>query len=296
MGEKMNVYLASHYKSPAIQRTIRELTIYAPPSVTIVPTVEDADIVVYHVIGRRDHMLMSTHNILEQGKKYAMIQIALQSTRNPKTAEWLVLWKRAKLVWSYYDIPYLMEQENTSVDMNFLHTPLGVNTSTFYHKGGTVEDRTYTSQTNGVVTNAECIYENFDAAAKVGGKVAHFGTGLEFRRNVDYFGRISDFELNNLYNRCKYVSGLRRKDGFELSAAEGIICGARPIMFDNHNYRQWFGRFAEFIPERDYGHVVSDLVKLFKAPYREVTEEEIRLAKALFSWESISKVFWTRLA
>jgi glycosyltransferase involved in cell wall biosynthesis len=238
-------------------------------------------------------MLMSTHNILEQGKKYVMIQIALQSTRNPKTAEWLVLWKRAKFVWSYYDIPYLMEQENVSVDMNFLHTPLGVNTSTFYHKGGTVEDRMYISQTNGVVTNAECIYENFDAAAKVGRKVAHFGTGLEFRRNVDYYGRISDFELNNLYNRCIYVSGLRRKDGFELSAAEGIICGARPIMFDNHNYRQWFDGLAEFIPEQRYNGVVDSLVDLFQKPYQDVSPAEIIRAKALFNWETIVKKFWS---
>jgi len=272
-----------------------KLSKYSPPSVTIVPTAEEADIVVYHVVGRRDHMLLSTRDILKQGKKYAMIQLALQSTRNPKTTDWIELWGKAKLVWSYYDIPYLLEQETTSVKMNFLHTPLGVDTDTFYHKGGSVDARTYLTQTNGIVTNAECIYENFDAAAKVGGKVAHFSDGLEFRRNVDYYGRISDFELNNLHNKCKYVSALRRKDGFEMAAAEGIVCGARPIMFDNHNYRQWFDRFAVFIPERDYGHVVSDLVKLFQSPYREVTEEEIRIAKALFSWENIAKVFWARL-
>ena len=88
------------------------------------------------------------------------------------------------------------------------------------------------------------------------------------------------------------MSGLRRIEGFELPAAEGLLCGARPIMFDRPHYRDWFNKWAIFIPEGNREEVLQSLIDVFQQEYRPVTLEEIAEARQLFDWQSIINGFW----
>jgi glycosyltransferase involved in cell wall biosynthesis len=92
-----------------------------------------------------------------------------------------------------------------------------------------------------------------------------------------------------------YTSCLRRKDGFELPAVEGLLCNSRPIVYDAPRYRQWFDGLAEFIPEEDPEKVINNLVRLFQKSYKPVTEEERNETLKRFNWETIIKGFWNRV-
>lgn len=290
----MNVFLFTDNPSPALQRISRELAHYLPRGFCPVDRMEQADLVVLQVIGRNNHVYKLVSDLLAQGKHYAVIQVALRSTRNPNTADWLAVWQKASVVWSYYDLPALISEDgHGETGFNFYHAPLGADSQTFYLKNTT---RPYMIEVNGTALKAEGIYECIAAADATGQKIAHFGTSLDLIHPViDYFGRVSDAELNRLHNLCQYVSGLRRKDGFELAAVEGLLCGARPVLFDTPNYRQWFDGLAEFIPEAPASEVVANLIQLFQSERRAVTPTEIEQVKARFDWASIIRGFWERV-
>src|SRR5207253_7002977 len=112
--------------------------------------------------------------------------------------------------------------------------------------------------------------------------------------SVACYSGLSDIQLATLYAQCHYVSGLRRIEGFELPAAEGLLCGARPILFDRDHYRNWYGSLAEYITESDRPGVVAQLVDLFGRQVRTVTADERNEAVRRFHWPTILNGFWER--
>jgi D-inositol-3-phosphate glycosyltransferase len=265
-----------------------------PEGVYLVKSREEADLVVLHVIG--EEAITQAAKLKAAGKKYAIIQYCIRTTQKPNTGDWLETWKNAECVWSYYDLPALIEEDgHTDWALNFYLAPLGVDTESFRHWASV--PKKFTIFTSGYVAESECVREAAEAAKAVGGKVYHLGPRLASASDTHVTAAldIDDDTLAQMYSRSKYVAGLRRGEGFELPAAEGLLCGARPICFDRPHYRKWFGEFAIFIQEGSPEQVRSQLVEVFSGTYAPVTSEEIARAAMRFNWPAIIGGFWQKV-
>ena len=135
------------------------------------------------------------------------------------------------------------------------------------------------------------------ATHKLDGELFHLGPtfGRMVSRAQHEMG-ITDDELVARYNDCQFVSGLRRHEGFELPAAEGLLCGARPILYDQPHYRDWYAPWAEFIPEsEDRDQRAADIEAVLRRGARPLTKDELTAAAARFDWSTIVSGFWTRI-
>jgi len=265
----MNVNLDESGDSRSVLRVWENLRLIHPGNIFLVDRAE-ADLVVIPAYGRHDHIEIETRELKREGREYAIIQLALQSTRNPNPEDWLEIWQGAKVVWSYYALPG---------KFNLYHAPLGADSKVFHPLN---LDRGYLVGTTGNYARAECLWEVGSAARKVGWDMLRI-TGLTH-----------DEEINRAYNDCKFISGLRRKDGFELPVVEGLLAGARPIVFDTPNYRQWYEGLARFIPERTPAETVINLMNLFCDDFAPVTSLDISYARDMFNWSALIKDFWER--
>lgn len=253
-----------------------------------------ADIVFVHTIGYPD-TVDYVERIKAEGKKYVIIQYCLRSTQEPNTEKWLPIWRDALAVWSYYDLPNEIAQDGHSADgINFVITPLGA-----YDKFRPwAVPKAAAILTSGYVAESETVNEAAEASRRVGEKMVHLGPKEHFPNLGDHVGflfNVNDGILSQAYARCKYVAGLRRGEGFELPAVEGLLSGARPICYDRPHYRKWFDKWAVFIPEGSAEEVTNALEAVFREPYREVTKEEIAEAKEFFSWNRITTQVWAAL-
>lgn len=287
----MKVFVNNVIDDYAVSRVAAAVKRYAPSKVEIVDSIEEADLVMRYCFGRRKHFKWDVEHLIKAGKKYAVLQVALRSTMNPKTEDWLPIWKSAKVVWSYYDLPALCKEDGVSHDFNFYHTPLGVDDAFFE----TPTERKYIVASSGHGYLTESARECILAAKNVNRPSFHVGPVITDRPNVDFSNGMDDTELAKKYSACEFVSGLRRTEGFELPVIEGLMCGARPIVFDRPHYRMWFNDLAEFIPETSREQIIEDLTKLFKKGARPVTKEEKRIAKERFSWKTITEGLWRKL-
>jgi hypothetical protein len=280
----MKVYYDITFRSRGIERVISAFNKHTPASIEKVSNPNDADLVIFHVVGRHDHMLKDMEYFHNWGSKIAVIQYALQSTRNRNPNDWLQLWNGAELVWSYYDLGQYCK--------NFYHAPLAAEPDVFYPEN---KEKKYLVNTTGDTYKVECIGEVRLAAWTVQGRTAHLGHKLDVDPNTDYFEDITDDELRGVYNSSKWCSSLRRKDGFELGAVEALMCGTRPIMFDTSNYRQWFDGLVTFVPECKPGELSGRLKRIFLNGLDTVSKEEIQETKNRFNWKEIINGFWNRI-
>lgn len=250
-----------------------------------------ADLVVLHAVGYPD-TLEAVERARARGQAYAMIQYCLRSTQEPSCEAWLDMWRGAELVWSYYDLPALMAEDGVELEeLRFYHAPLGVDPEVFQPRI-TVGER-WVIVTSGYVAESECVLECVEAAARVGRRMFHLGPEiLGFGPHVEAQLGITDDELARQYSRADLVAGLRRVEGFELPAAEGLLCGARPLMLDRPHYRQWFDDWAVFVPELDAEELVDHIEEIFRAGIEPVTDDERAAAARLFDWHTIVPPFW----
>lgn len=272
----MKVFANSVIENFGIYRIEEALKRYAPEEVEFVNHEKSADLVIIYAFGQRRKIEKRIKWIRERGQRYAMVQIALRSTANPSTVDWLTMWENAQTVWSYYDLNQLMVEDSLNISGdNFYHAPLGVDPTIFKE---TLSERTckIVVGDNRDESVRECIL-----AAK--GNVFSLGSG------------ITDNELAKVYSKSEFVSGLRRKEGFELPVLEGLLCGARPICYDKPHYRHWFGDLAEYIPEAHPMDVSASLAKIFSREVRRVTFEEQNEVKERFAWQPIVEGFWERI-
>ena len=291
----MKVYLTPPQPSRGLQRIADALTRYAPPAITITPFHDEADLVVIYAIGRRERILGQTRHLLEKRRKYAVIQVCLRSTMSPRCEDWSHIWHEATVVWSYYDLRQAMINDNGHDDtcINHFHAPLGVDSSVF--RDYEMPRDYYVIATSGVSRLQESVRECVEAAKQVDGRIFHVGSHSPSWQGITRFSDgMSDEKLAMCYSACEFVSGLRRKEGFELPAAEGLLCGARPVCFDSSDYRWNYKGWAEYIHEGTRQEVVDQLVQLFKQGARPVTEQERTEAAAWFNWERVCGEFWAR--
>ena len=294
----MNVFIPSN-GDRAITRIINALKRYAPPSVAFVPREEAADLVVIFVTGAQDRTRKTVERLTSRGQRYAIVQICLRSTKRPHTRHWRPIWHGAELVWSWLDLNGAMADDGEEDALDYYFAPLGVDdafqgAATKDQDASEPEQRTYLIATSGLNWFTESIRECASAAARVNRRVFNLGPEL-YRPIVECYSGISDQDLAHSYSQCDFVSGLRRKEGFELPAAEGLCCGARPILFDTPGYRRWYEPWGLFIPERSRDEVIASLVALFRQGPNPAKDHERREAAERFDWATIIPGFWSRL-
>jgi len=276
--------------SRAMFRVADALRAHAPAGVQCVKTGIESDLQVLHVIG-----MEGMPDAISKSPEYAVLQYCYRSA-NGSPEQWNEVWKNARMVWSYYgDLPV---PEGT----NFLHSPLGVDTSVFRWNPA---PRCRAVVTTGFVSGpcAEAIEEVAVAALRSGFEVVHIGptdvVGMNPRisRHKDWnaLGGISDARLAEIYQNAMWVSGLRHVEGFELPALEGLACGARPILFERPDMRQWYDGMADFIPECHGDELIQHLLELFKSRPVTVDPAVYDIISHELSWDCFAKTFWKEL-
>lgn len=295
--------------SRAMTRIATALAASLPEGWVAVDDEAAADIVVLHVVGYPETEA-KVAALRAAGKLYAIVQCCMRSTQRPSTLDWLGLWAGAVAVWSYLDLASLVREDlqaaradlrldikaldaaNTMAARalsHFYHAPLGADPAVFRPWPNA---KTRIVMTSGYVAESEGVRECAEAARRVGRPMSHLGPDLQVGAHVSSFLGIADTQLAQLYSLCEFVAGLRRCEGFELPAAEGLLCGARPVMFDRPHYRQWFGSLAEYVPEGSEAEVTDALAALFARGARPVTDDERAEAMRRFDWPSIVAGFW----
>lgn len=291
METKINAYVNTEIDSKGILRVVKALKDYAPSTINIVDYLESADLVVLHINGRQDRYTKRSKHIKRIGKKYAVIQYCLKSTMRPSVQGWLSIWEGAELVWSYYNLKRICKEEGVRTNFNFYYAPLGSDRNVF--KPLNLKKK-YLACTSGLSYLSESVREVIIAVEKLGRRVAHLGPKLDNRKSVDYFTNISDREVAKLYNQCYFVSGLRRKEGFELPALEGLFCGVRPILFNLSCY-QWYRPWGIFIPELNRSGVINKLVGVLKNKTKPLNQKEMETIYNRFNYGKIIREFWRQV-
>jgi hypothetical protein len=244
-----------------------------------------AELQVVHTVGMEGMDTVTTPEL-------AIIQYCLLSA-NGSQEQWYALWKKARLVWSYYNI-------QMPEGVRFYHAPLGVDGEMFRAAEGS---RPIGVITSGYVSGpaAEAIEEVAEAALREKLSVVHIGpsgvAGMKKRCEPTWKAQqgMTDAALSILYGRARWVSGLRHVEGFELPALEGLVCGARPIVFDRPDMREWYDGLAVFIPECSGAELVRELRAVFSLSPAPVTAEERARVLARFDWTTVTTGFWERL-
>ncbi|KKR11484.1 MAG: hypothetical protein UT40_C0035G0007 [Candidatus Woesebacteria bacterium GW2011_GWA1_39_21b] len=284
----MRIYIENFLPDSAISRITNALKKYTPSNLTVVEESDGADLIVVCAYGHRRTMRDYTNRLISKNKKFAIIQLSIRSTPNPKTEDWLPIWEKAAITWSYYNLPELCQQDGNRSNFKFYWAPLGVDADIFKE---TKAERGFIIAGTGTGKrwNRECKNEILAAARAVNKPVFQLGSG-ESSKEIFYSNGMDDVTLTKYYSQCEFVSGLRRIEGFELPVIEGLLCGARPICFDKPHYRKWFNEFAEFIPEDNQR--TDNLIKLFQKGAKPVSESEKAYVKKNFSWKKICSEFW----
>lgn len=312
----MKIYLELPEESRGIGRVYTALAARLPEGWELTKDSMEADHIVLHIVGRHDQNLRKAQWCKKYNIPYSVIQYCLRSTKNPNTADWFEIWKDARTVWSYYDLRQALADDGHELEKtpNFYLAPLGVDTKVFKDRNktgsckvcGEVYDnhidkkhdffpsRKYSILASSQHALSESARECVLASQEVGREMVFLGHELRRGSDVVCISGISDIELSDLYSHCEFVSGLRRIEGFELPAIEGLMCGARPVFFDKPHYRLWFDGIAEFIPEGTREEVVESLKQLFLKGTLPVSSGEKAFAKQLFNWDTIVEGFWKK--
>lgn len=285
----MNVYLEPQaWMSRGIKRVRDALSIYRPEGVMIVDSREKSDLEIIHTVGWGS----LPENFGD--RRYAIIQYCAKTTEDPDPQRWLLeVWSGADVVWSYYQLDEYVKHLARADDLNLYHAPLGVDGSIFRPIGE--GRRSFKIGTSGYIAETESVGECARAADKISGATAHLGPDLGLPGRISYNEGLSDDGVARLWSSCERVAALRRVEGFELPAIEGLACGARPVAFDAPHYTRWFGEHADYVPEVSADDLVPLLAELFAKPPRPVSEAERKAVLERFDWKMLAQGFWERV-
>lgn len=268
-----------------MQRITYDFQRNAPDWVKFVNTYEEADMVFWHILAPRD---------LPKDKPCLIFFHCFGLDEGEQIMSGFVdMFRQAKMVYSYYPLEKFLP---TMEGINYMRRPWGVDANLFY-KMPEVK-KTYTCLATGYVASTEAIMELYRACEAVNGKLLHVGGPLDAEvgvLNPIFYERViglTDDDMRRAYNSCHWTSALRRHEGFELPAIEGLLCGSQPICFDIPDfYNHWFSDFATFIPHASVGKVTEELIKLFKTTPL-ISQDKIDKVKEEFNVNKLAGEFW----
>lgn len=296
----MRVYVQAPEKlSRAMHRVANALEAEAPEhGFEAVSRQEDAELVLLHVIGYPE-TVKAVEELTERGQRYGILQYCLRSTQEPRVPAWLELWRGSVGVWSYYNLEELAGEDGVELDgVPFYMAPLGADARIF-NPGAGEEDplagARFAITVSGYVAATEGIHEATAAARRANRRLYHLGPDLGLGPHVSRGLGITDHMLAKIYRRSDYVAGLRRSEGFELPAAEGLLCGARPVCFDRPHYRDHYGRWAYFVNEGTKEELEEELLGLFQCEPEPLTAAELEEARRYFDWSRVTSGFYTTI-
>lgn len=288
----MKVFLApTGLYSRAMVRVAKALAKHKPLTVTTTIDPRAADLAILHVISPDAIVYAAT--LARTGVRYVVIQYCLGLGHSHSI--WHEMWRSAEVVWSYYDLAALTNYSGS----NFYHAPLGVDDVFINHQSNSV--RRNRVITTGYVSGpfAEPIEEVWTAANRAGIEAIHIGPAT-VKGMVDYSSNWravtpSDTDLAEIYHTSRWVSGMRHVEGFELPAAEGIVCGCLPIVFDQPAMRKWYGNGVEYVEECHGEELVLRLEKIFASKTPKASQTHCRKDAEVFDWKSICDGFWSKI-
>lgn len=267
-------------------RINRAIKRHAPPEVRFVPRPEEADLQIIDAVGT---------GFIGEGLRHKEFVLLMHTwkTAGESPSWWTARFREARLVVSFHDLPALAGTDGFA----FYRMPWGVDPHVFTLPREPQQDpRPLAVLTTGYCDGQEAIRECHEAARRVGLGSAHLNQQFPWMwPEIERKDGISDGALCDLYQRCRYVSGLRRMEGFELPVVEGMACGCRPICFDQPTARYWFGEHALFVPEDDFARLTACLEALFSSPVRTVDKWERLQVVGRFAWSNIIPAFWKRV-
>lgn len=246
------------FLSHAFRRLWEGLNLTKPDGVTWVYNQDEADLVVAPVVNYSDQHLIPDNAVVWQ---------FCYLTADPN-ANWPSLWDRVDLVVSYLDLP-----------TTYLQLPLGYDKNLWYPDPDKTKD--YDCIVTGYVDGpgAEVIH----LLPQVFDKVVHVGPNLKLGANYTNVEQISDEALRDLYQRSRYVAGMRYIEGFELPILEGAACGAIPITFNLPCYARWFNDLALLVsPTTTYDSLWA--IKTYNLGQPKFPVQ--------YEWSTVMKGFW----
>ena len=264
-----------------MHRANAELRRHAPDGVEFVDDVDDADLQILDVIGTGSLEYLAHPD-------HVLLQHCYLTTETQDPGYWLPRFRGARLVMSTYDLHALTGAD----DFALYRAPFGVDATVFRPRD---VPRGAAIMTSGHDANGEAIRECYDAARSCGLDVLHLGRDFAYGPRFRAYEGVGDEDLARLYSSCRWVSGLRRGEGFELPVVEGLACGARPICFDTPSYRHWFGDNAVFVPEIEPRALTRALREVLAAPPEPVGEAEREDVVRRFDWAETFGGLWSRL-
>jgi len=207
-------------------------------------------------------------------------------------SEYYDLFNNAMLVYSHLDLASIYPTMNRD---KFMRGPWGCQPDVWFKKEYLKNDR-YQILCTGEIPQTEGIRECIAACDELYTKLLHVGTNFNYQ-NYSYTNKsnLPYNEMNEAYNNSLWVSALRRIEGFEKPAIEGLLCGARPICFDTPLYRYWYGNFARYVKEGTEQETYNDLLRVMKEEYAPITKEEMGEAIKKFAWFYVSQNLWSRI-
>lgn len=287
----MKVYLKpTGLHSTAMKRVAAALEAHAPEGTVFVADPLDADFQLVHAIGT---------DAIEQIKapSYAVIQYCGSKTLDDP--RWQPLWRNATFIWSYYPLEDVLPPS-----VPFMFAPLGLDDSfraAAERPLPRMESRSFDLMTMGFSTGPvqEAIEECAMAVARINGRMIHVGPSeIEGWSSAPYPAcwqaqlNVSEATLQQFYRNSQRVAGLRHVEGFELPCLEGLVLGARPVVFDRPDMRQWYGDIADFVPECTGEELIDRLTHLLKRGPDPVTDAERAEVLGVFDWAKIAARFW----
>jgi hypothetical protein len=283
-------------RQPGLSRSIHRINAAlresAPPDVELVDEPSAADLQILDVIGPEfifDYVVVPRHVLILHCVGFDTQHRFAWSI---PPSFWARTLPRAALTIAAQDMSDLAD----NAGFEFLLTPFGVDGSVFFDHGLARDRRILTT---GYSLYGEAIWECAEAATKIGPTAApqtlHVGFDYWRDGSVEVHEGVRDEQLAVLYSRSRYVSGLRRGEGFELPILEGLACGARPVCFDTPGYRRWFDGHAVFVPELESHDLTECLAHVLAEEPQPVTVAERDAIIRKFGWRSVCSRIWQRI-
>jgi glycosyltransferase involved in cell wall biosynthesis len=264
---------------------------YAPANIQWVENYTMADLVIETIFD--DHESTPAANNIEIVRHLNEKPFGIVFAGFSRPKEWILdnkffqgIFKDAKFIYTPWDLTgYYGWKLN-----NHIRLPFGFEKNEFFKIPN--KEKRYTIACTGYVACSEGIEEIYEAVKAIDGRMLHLGRNFGWEKPY-YENRenVTVEEVNLIFNSSKYVSALRRGEGFELTATEAGAAGITPICFNNPHYKDWFWDYAKFIKEDAPNIVIKELMEVFKQePF--LPDEKINEIRARFNWEDIMKKFW----